>query len=194
MHGDCAKRCWRYQPIDACLGLKQILLSGSNSSRPPCRSRRRHRLRVQASRCCKRGTMAARRDGDERRLGIGHAAQLVTGASELVAAFRQPNWVAEQPEVHLLPEVEAWCQSDQGLALTDAYIDVTEAYFLDFEWHGATGGVGAGRAAVFSLIGPSPRVRRTYDSAVALRRDCSLKSAPANWFPTRGSTPMVTPS
>ncbi|MBV8733550.1 MAG: hypothetical protein JO120_02095 [Solirubrobacterales bacterium] len=42
--------------------------------------------------------MAARWDGDDRGHGIGDAAQLVSGASELVAAFREPSWVAEQPE------------------------------------------------------------------------------------------------
>ena len=97
--------------------------------------------------------MAARWDGDDRGLGIGDAAELVPGASELVAAFRQSNWVAEQPEVHLLPHVEAWCQADRRLTLTDAYTNGTEAYVLDFEWHGASGAVGAARAAVFSLIG-----------------------------------------
>ena len=38
--------------------------------------------------------------------------RLVTGASELVAAFREPRWVAEQPETHLRPHVEQWCQTD----------------------------------------------------------------------------------
>src|SRR5919201_2352580 len=67
--------------------------------------------------------MPARWDGDDRGRGIGDAAQLVPGASELVAAFTKPAWVAEQPEIHLRPHVEGWCQSDQRLALTDAYTD-----------------------------------------------------------------------
>lgn len=97
--------------------------------------------------------MAARWDGDSRGRGIGDAAQLVSGASELIAAFGQPSWVAEQPELHLLPHIEAWCEKDRTLALTGAYADGADAYVLDFEWHGATGSVGAARAAVFSLIG-----------------------------------------
>jgi hypothetical protein len=97
--------------------------------------------------------MAARWDGDDRGQGIGDAARLVSGASELVAAFREPSWVAEQPEVHLLPHVEAWSQQNQRLALTGADTDGTGAYVLDFVWHGATGSVGASRAAVFALIG-----------------------------------------
>jgi hypothetical protein len=97
--------------------------------------------------------MAARWDGDERRQGIGDAARLVPGASELIAAFTKPTWVAEQPDVHLLPHVEAWCQRDRRFGLTGAYTDGTHAYVLDLEWHGATDSVGAARAAVFSLIG-----------------------------------------
>jgi hypothetical protein len=96
--------------------------------------------------------MAARWDGDDRGQGIGDATRLVSGATELVAAFRAPSWVAEQPELHLLPHVEAWCQQDRRLALIGADADGA-AYVLDFEWHGTTGSAGAARAAVFSLIG-----------------------------------------
>jgi hypothetical protein len=97
--------------------------------------------------------MPARWDGDDRGQGIGVAAQLVPGASDLVAAFGQPTWVAEQPELHLLPHIEAWCQQDPRLALTGAHTDDADAYVLDVKWHGETGGVGAARAAAFSLIG-----------------------------------------
>ena len=97
--------------------------------------------------------MAARWDGDNRGHGIGDAAQLASGASELVAAFAEPTWVAEQPELHLLPHIEAWCERHQRLALGGAYTDGAGAYVLDLEWREATGGVGAVRAAVFSLIG-----------------------------------------
>jgi len=97
--------------------------------------------------------MPPRWAGDNRGRGIGDAAQLVPGASELVAAFTKPAWVAEEPEIHLRPHVEGWCQRDQRLALTDAYTDDVNAYILDLEWRGASAGVGEARAAVFALIG-----------------------------------------
>lgn len=100
-----------------------------------------------------RAPVATRWDGDNRGLGVGDALQLVSGAGELVAAFRQPAWVAEQPDLHLLPHVEAWCEQDHRLALIDANTDDTGAYILDCEWRGAPGSVGQARAAVFSLIG-----------------------------------------
>lgn len=97
--------------------------------------------------------MPPRWDGDDRGRGVADAAQLVSGASELVAAFTQPAWVAEQPEVHLRPHVEAWCGRDQRLTLIDGHTDDMDAYVLDLEWCGESAGVGEARAAVFALIG-----------------------------------------
>jgi hypothetical protein len=85
--------------------------------------------------------------------GVGSAVQLVPGAGELTAAFGRPDWVAEQPELQLLPHVEAWCHHDRRLALTGAHSDGTRAYVLDLEWRSTAGSFGAVRAAVFSLIG-----------------------------------------
>src|SRR5207248_11709637 len=97
--------------------------------------------------------MPARWDGDNRGAGVGDAAPLVPGVLELVGAFRQPSWVAEQPEIHLRPHIEAWCDRDQRLALSDAYTDHRHAFILDLEWRGVPASVGEARAAVFSLIG-----------------------------------------
>ena len=102
--------------------------------------------------------------------------QLLTGASELIAAFGQPDWVAEQPELHLLPHVEAWCRQDRRLALTGTHTDDSCAYVLDLEWRSTTGSVGAVRAAVFSLIG-SFAESATY---VRQRRAASDDSGPAS--------------
>jgi hypothetical protein len=92
-------------------------------------------------------------EGDNRGRGIAAAGQLVQGANELIAAFNEPDWVAEQPEVHLRPHVEEWCRQDGRLALTAAYADEANVYVLELEWHGESAGVGPVRAAVFSLIG-----------------------------------------
>ncbi len=97
--------------------------------------------------------MPKRWDDDDRGHGIADATELVVGAAELVAAFSEPAWVAEQPEIHLRPHVEAWCQRDQRLGLIDAHADATAAYILDLEWRGRPRSVGEARAAVFSLIG-----------------------------------------
>src|SRR5262249_49531831 len=97
--------------------------------------------------------MPERWEGDDRGQGIGDASQLGSGATELIAAFRPPAWVAEQAQVPLLPHVESWCREDPRLALTGAHTDGIGAYVLDLEWHGAPGTLGNARAAVYSLIG-----------------------------------------
>ena len=97
--------------------------------------------------------MPRRWEDDERGHGIGDATQLLPGASELIAAFGQSDWVAEQPEIHLRPHVEAWCQRDERLELIGDDTDDADAYILDLEWRGANRSVGEARAAVFSLIG-----------------------------------------
>jgi hypothetical protein len=95
----------------------------------------------------------ARWDGDDRGHGIADAAHLQPGAGELVAAFGQEGWVAEQPELHLLPHIEAWCTRDQRLTLVHAHADARGVFVLDFEWRGGRWSRGQVRAAVFSLIG-----------------------------------------
>jgi hypothetical protein len=97
--------------------------------------------------------MEVRWEGDERGQGVADAGRLVSGANELLEAFREPAWVAEQPNLHLRPHIEAWCEADPRLALTEARIDDSAAYVLDLSWRGAPTSVGEARAAVFALIG-----------------------------------------
>lgn len=97
--------------------------------------------------------MNRRWDGDERGRGVADARQLVAGARELVAAFDAPEWVAEDPELHLKPHVDAWCQADGRLELTRAYSDDQGAYILDLSWRAAPAGPGEVRAAVYALLG-----------------------------------------
>jgi hypothetical protein len=86
--------------------------------------------------------MHARWDGDDRGHGVGDAGHLVRGASELVAAFEQADWVAEQPELHLLPHVRDWCERDRRLAVLDARADGNGTFILDLEWRGTPSGPG----------------------------------------------------
>lgn len=97
--------------------------------------------------------MPRRWDGDTQGHGVGDASRLALDAEELVAAFTEAAWVAEQPELHLLPHIEAWCRADQRLLLTSASGDDQGAYVLELQWQGPSGGVGQARAAAFALIG-----------------------------------------
>jgi len=115
--------------------------------------------------------MADRRwDSDERRDGVADAAKFLDGANELIAAMRRPTWVAEEPEVHLLPHLERACES-LPLQILDARTMDDGAYEVQLGWTGDEAGIGAIRASVFSLLGgiaePASyiRQRRTESSA-----------------------------
>jgi len=84
---------------------------------------------------------------------VGTASVTPVGSSRAPASWwrRSVNpRGGRQPELHLRPHVEAWCQR---LALIDEYTDDAGAYFLDLEWRDALRSVGETRPAVFHLIG-----------------------------------------
>jgi hypothetical protein len=97
--------------------------------------------------------MAARRwDGDERGEGVADAGSFAPGAAELVEAMRSPNWVAEQPEAHLLPHLRRSCES-LPLELGDARVTDDGSFDVDLRWTGEANRIAEVRAAVFALVG-----------------------------------------
>jgi hypothetical protein len=91
-------------------------------------------------------------DGDERGDGIAGATQFVDGAAELIAAMQRPNWVAEEPELHLLPHLEHACES-LPLQILDARRTDDGTYDVRLRWIGDDPAVGMIRAAIFGLLG-----------------------------------------
>ena len=91
-------------------------------------------------------------DGDERGEGVADATAFADGAVELVDAMRLPKWVAEEPELHLLPHVESACETlpfeiEGAVAAPDGTFD------LRLRWTGQGQAVGQLRAAIFALVG-----------------------------------------
>jgi len=110
-------------------------------------------------------------EDDERGDGVADAREFVEGAEELLAAMRRPNWVAEQPELHLLPHLEQACES-LPLQILDARSSGDGAYEVQLRWTQGQAGVGAIRASIFTLLGaiaePSSYIRqRRTESAPA---------------------------
>jgi hypothetical protein len=91
-------------------------------------------------------------DGDERGDGVADASHLAGGAAELIEAMRRPNWVAEEPELHLLPHLEAACEP-LPLEILDTRVSDDGCYEVRLRWTGEEPGAGAVRAAIFSLLG-----------------------------------------
>ena len=108
-------------------------------------------------------------DGDERGTGVADAREFVEGAAELLAAMQQPNWVAEQPELHLLPHLERACES-LPLQILDARSADDGSYEVQLRWTEKQVGVGLIRASIFSLLGeiaePSSYIRQRRTESV----------------------------
>ena len=98
--------------------------------------------------------MERRWDIDERGRGIGDGRRLVPGARELVDALELPDWVAEEPEAHLLPHLERACAAQGSpLELESAAALPDAAYEVRLRWRGREGDARSARAAAFALIG-----------------------------------------
>jgi hypothetical protein len=91
-------------------------------------------------------------DGDTRGRGVGDASAFADGAGELIDAMRTQDWVAEEPDAHLLPHLRAACeQLPLELGRTRVLDDGT--FEVDLTWSGGAAGVGAVRRTIFALVG-----------------------------------------
>ena len=91
-------------------------------------------------------------DGDERGKGVADARALAPGAGELADAMRKPNWVAERPDIHLLPHVERACES-LPLEVAGTRTSADGTFELRLRCTQEEASTGEVRAAVFSLLG-----------------------------------------
>ena len=97
--------------------------------------------------------MPERWQGDERGHGVGDASRLLPGAEELVGAMSAPDWVAEEPDVHLSPHMRGWLEHNDVFTLEGAHADEAGAFVLQLSWQGRAGDMRGLRAAAFELIG-----------------------------------------
>ena len=93
--------------------------------------------------------MRRRWDTDERGHGVASAAASVADLDRLRIAMLEPDWVAEDPDLHLLPHVRRLCE-EQGwsLARADVVADVLE---VEVVVPAAT--VRSPTAAAFAILG-----------------------------------------
>jgi hypothetical protein len=90
-------------------------------------------------------------DTDERGHGLADARRLSAGAQELLDAMLEEQWVAEEPELHLLSHLRAACERDGApLALDAAEVEADGTLALTVSWHGDAG---SPYAAAFALLG-----------------------------------------
>jgi len=97
--------------------------------------------------------MEPRWDGDARGHGIADGRRL----SPEIDAFRRtvssPNWIAEEPEIHLLPHLrEACARPEADFALVSTERDADGTFVVTLRSKKAEG-IGQIRASLFALIG-----------------------------------------
>lgn len=98
--------------------------------------------------------MARRRwDTDERGIGVGDARAWTPVAETIAAVTTEDGWVAEEPEAHLLPHLEA-ASVDGPLTIRTAATTADGSFEVDLEWRGAAEPTRrAVRSALFALVG-----------------------------------------
>ena len=98
-------------------------------------------------------------EGDELGRGVASAAGHAGGVERLLAAMRAPDWVADDPEAHLLPHIrEALARRGMPLHLVgfETAPDGELVVRLRADGAGGIGGIpgpGARRAAVLAVVG-----------------------------------------
>jgi hypothetical protein len=139
-------------------------------------------------------------DDDERGHGVADGRRVEPGASELLQALREPDWVAEGGDDHLLPHLRRACERRAvPLRLEGSSTDTDGAFLVDLTWLGRPEDVRAVRSAVYKLVGEvaesATYIRQRRDEPVVSPSAATAsftKWPPACWPPTPGSRPTGT--
>ena len=90
-------------------------------------------------------------EGDSRGFGSNDARALATGVRALLHAMGHPNWVAEEPEKHLLPQIQE-ASANGSLWKINSTAEVDGVFIVYLEWLGEPR-IEAMRSAAFALVG-----------------------------------------
>jgi hypothetical protein len=84
---------------------------------------------------------------------VANARALVPSGEQLLAAMQEPDWVAEEPEAHLLPHLSRACSAPGSrLTLEDAATDAAGVLVVSLRWAGG-GNRRSVTEAVWALLG-----------------------------------------
>ena len=109
-------------------------------------------------------------DGDVRGKGVASAASAAADVQRLIADMSAPDWVAEDPALHLLPHLRSFIERPKSpWRLVSAETSPDGRYVVQVAWNGETPSRAQLRAEAFALIGSVAensthiRERRTND-------------------------------
>jgi hypothetical protein len=92
-------------------------------------------------------------DTDERGAGAGNASAMTPHVQRLLEAMHQDGWVAENPDLHLLPHIAAAVEKAPALWRLVHTEDDVNRYVVDLEWRRRGGNMGDLVADTYALIG-----------------------------------------
>jgi hypothetical protein len=93
-------------------------------------------------------------DPDERGIGVADARAHLARLDALRAVADVDGWVAEEPDVHLLPHIVRHLADGAPFALQEATIDPDGTFVVVVRWTGSIdAGRGTVRTAAYALIG-----------------------------------------
>jgi hypothetical protein len=93
-------------------------------------------------------------EGDMKGAGIGDATRFLGGVHELEQAMSQKDWIAEDPQAHLLPHLMEACERpDSLLTLESTHVADDGTYIVTLGLREGDTSVGQQRAALFALLG-----------------------------------------
>ena len=96
---------------------------------------------------------ARRWDTDARGAGTGSAGAFTPAVQRLLEAMSQEGWVAEEPEVHLLPHLRAATDNAPAVWSLVGASEVEGRYVVDLEWRRRGGGLRDLVADAYALLG-----------------------------------------
>ena len=93
-------------------------------------------------------------DTDTRGRGIGDGRAVVADVRRLAEALELPDWVAEDPDAHLLPHLARGCSAPESrFTLRGAVFGPERVYDIELGWSGPPGRWDELRAELFALVG-----------------------------------------
>jgi len=97
--------------------------------------------------------MGPRWEGDERGHGVADGRRLSGDVDEFRRTLGEPDWVAEEPQTHLLPHLHKACaRPDADFVLEATEVEADGTFVVTLRARNAHGS-GQTRAAVFALLG-----------------------------------------
>ena len=85
--------------------------------------------------------------------GIANGRWIVPSVRRLLAALEAPDWIAEDPDVHLLPHLQRVCSAAGSPWQLNGTEFADGLYIVRLTWTGPEPGLGRLRADVYGLLG-----------------------------------------